>query len=134
MESEAQNTKIETLKVEIESYIGIGRNNLIFRFTDLDRKVKLDVITLNDRHEQSFLFETCQGHDKTDALNQMLEYVKNFKQKESSYTIQWSLKGESELNTSYFRAKNVMEALDKLFYGRDANAVTVFNVTLNPIA
>ena len=41
--------------------------------------------------------------------------------------------GENQLQTSYFRAKNVLEALDKLFYDRDPNSITVFSVMLNPI-
>ena len=43
-------------------------------------------------------------------------------------------RGEGSLQTSYFRAKNVLEALDKLFFDRDPNSITVFSVTLNPIS
>jgi hypothetical protein len=63
----------------------------------------------------------------------MLDYVKSYREKESPYTIQWTIKGEKELHTSYFRASNVYEALDKLYYGRDMNNITVFSVVLNPI-
>ena len=48
------------------------------------------------------------------------------------FTIQWIARGEKELNTSYFRAANVYSALDKLYYGRDINTITVFSVVLNP--
>jgi hypothetical protein len=64
----------------------------------------------------------------------MLEYVENYKEAESSYTIQWSLKGENSLHTSYFRAKNILGALDKLYFERDPNSITVFSVMLNPIS
>jgi len=47
--------------------------------------------------------------------------------------VQWSAKGEHELNTSYFRAKNILDALDKLFFDRDPNSITVFSVIMNPI-
>ena len=63
----------------------------------------------------------------------MLSYVKDYRDKESSYTIQWTVKGENELHTSYFRARTILEALDKLYYGRDATTITVFSVVLNPI-
>ncbi len=68
-----------------------------------------------------------------DALRAMLEYVETYKERSSSYTIQWSVRGESGLQTSYFRAKNILEALDKLFYDRDPNTITVFSVMMNPI-
>jgi uncharacterized membrane protein len=64
----------------------------------------------------------------------MWDYVKNYKEKENSYTIQWVTKSDSELHTSYFRAGNILEALEKLYYGRDRNTITVFSVVLNPVA
>jgi predicted ATP-grasp superfamily ATP-dependent carboligase len=119
---------------EIKNFLGLKSNELIFEYTSADGKVKLDLITINPRHNQSFLFKTITGFDKTDALNKMLEYVKTHKEKESSYTIQWVTKGMNELQTSYFRAKNIYDAMDKLYYGRDMNNITVFSVVLNPIA
>ncbi|MFN3342065.1 MAG: hypothetical protein ACK40M_05165, partial [Flavobacteriales bacterium] len=89
---------------------------------------------VNPRHRQSFLFHTVDGYDKVDALRKMLDYVRNYKERESSYTIQWSLRGETELHTSYFRAKNIFDALDKLTYGRDLNSIIVYSVVLNPIS
>ncbi len=119
---------------EIKNFLGLKSSDLVFEYTNTDGKVKLDLITINPRHNQSFLFKTISGFDKTDALNKMLDYVKTHKEKESSYTIQWNAKGMSELQTSYFRAKNIYDALDKLYYGRDMNNLTVFSVVLNPIA
>jgi hypothetical protein len=73
-----------------------------------------------------------EGYDKIDVLKKLLSYVKNYKDKESSYTIQWkSVEGDT-LHTSYFSAKNVQSALDKLFYDRDPNSLTIFSVMLNP--
>lgn len=64
----------------------------------------------------------------------MLEYVKNYKDQENSYTIQWSLVDERELHTSYFKAKGPMEALNKLYFGREVNSLIVFSLVLNPIS
>lgn len=127
--------EIAAVQKEIEGYIGgLESNSIIFQYDEMDNGVKLDVVTVNPRHRQSFLFHSVIGYDKLDSLKKMLAYVVEFKAKESSYTIQWSLHGEDDLQTSYFRAKNVMEALDKLYYGRDMNAVTVFSVVLNPLS
>lgn len=127
--------EIARIQKEIDEYIGMGPNTLVFNYHDIENnKVKLDVITINPRHNQSFLFKSTSGYDKVDALKNMFEYVKNYKEKDSSYTIQWTLKGESDLHTSYFSAKNVLEAIDKLYYDRDPNSITIFSVILNPLA
>lgn len=130
-----KNLEIARLQKEISGHIGMGQDGLVFNFEE-DRKgkiTKLFLITLNPRHNQSFLFHATEGRDKAEALREMLDYVRNYKERTSSYTIQWSPRGENSLQTSYFRAKNVVEALDKLFYDRDANSITVFSVMLNPI-
>jgi hypothetical protein len=129
-----KNIEIANLQGEIGKYIGLGQNSLIFNFEEGARSVILRLITANPRHNQSFLFHTVEGSSKIEALKEMLEYVKNYKEAESSYTIQWSLKGENLLHTSYFRAKNILSAMDKLYFERDPNSITVFSVMLNPIS
>lgn len=127
------NIEIARIQQEIENYIGLGSGSVIFDFKEDGPNVNLHVITVNPKHNQSFLFHHTHGTDKVDALEKMLNYVKNYKQKESSYTIQWSTKNEDILHTSYFSAKNVMGALDKLFYDRDPNSIVIFSINLNPI-
>ncbi|WP_246223723.1 hypothetical protein, partial [Fulvivirga kasyanovii] len=122
------------IQEEIKSHLGLRSSDLMFEYGNTDGKIKLDLITINPRHNQSFLFHSVMGFDKVDALNKMLDYVENYKEKENSYTIQWIAKGNKELNTSYFRASSVYDALDKLYYGRDSNTITVFSVVLNPVA
>lgn len=130
-----KNLETARLQKEIGDYIGMGQDSLVFNFEQSSdgKSTKLFLITVNPRHNQSFLFESTEGSDKLDALRNMLDYVRNYKERSSSYTIQWSARGDNGLQTSYFRAKNVVEALDKLFYDRDPNSITVFSVILNPI-
>ncbi|WP_400190327.1 hypothetical protein [Hymenobacter sp. B81] len=125
---------VESARIQrlIEDTLGLQPGNLVFDFRPLDGQVRLDLITVNPRHHQSFLFRYEVGYDKLDALRKMLSYVQNFRDNESSYTLQWRARGDKELQTSYFRAHNVYEALDKLYYGRDLNTITVFSVVLNP--
>lgn len=122
------------IQQEIKDYLGLRTADMVFEYTPVDGKVKLDLITINPRHNQAFLFHNETGADKVDALKKMLNYVQNYKEKENSYTIQWVAKGDTELHTSYFRAGNIMDALQKLYYGRDMNTITVFSVVLNPIS
>jgi hypothetical protein len=122
------------MQQQIKDYLGLRMSDLIFEYSLLDGKTKLDLITINPRHNQSFLFHSESGSDKVDALKKMLLYVQSYKEKENSYTIQWVSKNDSELHTSYFRAANILDVLEKLYYGRDRNTITVFSVVLNPIS
>jgi hypothetical protein len=126
---------VETARIqgEIEKHLGI-EGNLIFDFVNEDNKVKLNLVTINKRHHQSFLFHTEVGLDKLEALRKMLDYVRTYRDKEGSYTLQWRVNGEKELHTSYFRAKNMYEALDKFYYNRDMATITVFSLVLNPVS
>jgi len=127
---------VEAARVQqqIKDYLGLRTSDLIFEYGIKDGKAKLDLITINPRHSQSFLFHSETGADKVDALKKMLLYVQSYKESENSYTIQWVTKSDSELHTSYFRAGNILEALEKLYYGRDRNTITVFSVVLNPVS
>jgi carbamoylphosphate synthase large subunit len=122
------------IQQQIKDYLGLRTSDLMFEFSVIDGKSKLDLITINPRHNQSFLFHSETGADKVDALRKMWGYLANYKEKENSYTIQWVAKGERELHTSYFRASNILDALEKLYYGRDRNTITVFSVVLNPVS
>lgn len=125
--------ELARVQKEIQSHLGLDNNSVVFNTSEIDGKVKVDLITINPRHNQSFLFHSSVAYEKLDAFKMMLEYVKSYREKESPYTIQWTAKGDKELHTSYFRASNVYEAIDKLYYGRDMNNITVFSVVLNPI-
>lgn len=129
-----KNVELNRYQSEIEQYIGMGKNSLVYSYEDEGGTSKLHLITINPRHNQSFLFHVSEGIDRVDATKNMLEYVQQYKDRENSYTIQWKLHDESTLHTSYFSAKNVLSALDKLYYDRDPNSITVFSVTMNPIA
>lgn len=129
-----KNIQLAELQREIGEYIGLGENSIIYDFDENAGVHTLKLITINPRHKQSFLFHVSEGVTRNDAMKSMLEYVKNHKDREASYTIQWSMLGEQELHTSYFSAKNIIAALDKLYYDRDPNNITVFSVNLNPIS
>ena len=124
--------EVSRLEREIQQYLGLETAQLRFEFRELEGQTRLDLVTVNPRHHQSFLFRFETGRDAAECLQNMLDYVKRFRDTESSYTLQWRTRGDKELQTSYFRAHNVYEALDKLYFGRDRNALTVFSVVLNP--
>ena len=67
-------------------------------------------------------------------MKKMLEYIDQYYHNESSMTIQWIKIGENTLHTSYFRAQNMYEALDKFYYGRDMSQYKIFSIALNPVS
>ncbi len=136
MMDQSTDIHIESARIQraIQNHLGIKDGGLIFEYRKKDNQVQLDLITINPRHNQSFLFHSETGYDKVSVLNKMLDYVTNYKENEGSYTLQWRIRGEKELHTSYFRARNMYDALDKLYYGRDMNTITVFSLTLNPLS
>jgi hypothetical protein len=129
-----QNIEIAKLQKEIITKLGISQDNAIFNFKQKNDVVRFDLVTINPKHEQSFLFHTVHGTDKIDALRKMIQYINEHYAVEGSMTIQWIKIGDNKLHTSYFRAKNMYEALDKFYYERDMNQYKIFSITLNPVS
>jgi hypothetical protein len=126
--------EISKYQNKVSSYLGLNPDQLLFEFSSYEGKVRLDLITVNQRHNQSFLFRYEVGFDKIDVLSKILNYVEHIKDEEDSFTIQWMKKGAKEIETSYFRGRNILDSLDKFHYGRDLNTITIFSIILNPKA
>lgn len=73
--------EVSRLQREIASYLSLGATEVIFDFEDLGKGIRLNVITVNPRHNQSFLFHFVEGYDKVDCLKQMYEYIRTYKEK-----------------------------------------------------
>ena len=125
---------IEELEHKIASQLGIEMSQLVFSYKQVEGISQLDLITFNPRHNQSFLFHSCKAIDKAEVLQKMLDYIVSNYRKEETYTIQWIKIGEESLHTSYFRAKNIYEVLDKFYFDRDLNSYRIYSISLNPIS
>jgi hypothetical protein len=126
--------RIEEIQHKIREKLGINKSNISFEFHQMPNYVDLDLMTTSPIHQQSFLLHSSEGRDKIEALELMLKYVNNQLYIEDSYTIQWKLVGSDKIHQSYFRAKNIMDALDKFYFGRSVNSVITYCVQLNPIS
>lgn len=129
-----KNVSVAKVQKEIGSYLGMADKHLVFKYQTKDKKIKLDLITINPKHDQSFLLYSLIGVDKQDALRKLRDYIINHYENENSFTVQWMESGENQLHTSYFRAGNMYEVLDKFFYGRDQTQHKIFSIVLNPIS
>lgn len=128
------NIETARLQKEISTRLAMPLDNLVFDFSHEGEQTRLDLITINPRHDQSFLFHSISGESKVHALERMLEYVSQKLRQERSYTVQWVKKGETELQTSYFRASDMADVLKKFAYGRNIEDYVIFSITLNPMA
>ena len=126
--------RIKELQKKIITTLKIEEENISFEFHQMPEYVDLDLITVNPNHQQSFLFHSTEGRDKIEALELMLNYINSQLTIENSYTVQWKLTGSNKLHTSYFSAKNIMDAIDKLYFGRSITSVIIYSVTLNPLS
>jgi len=126
--------RIKELQKKIITTLKIEEKNISFEFHQMPEYVDLDLITVNPNHQQSFLFHSTEGRDKMEALELMLEYINSQLTIENSYTVQWKLTGSNKIHNSYFRAKNIMDAIDKLYFGRSIGSVIIYSVTLNPLS
>jgi hypothetical protein len=122
------------IEAKIGDILGLGNDHLVFSYKTMNDVTQLDIITFNPRHDQSFLFHSAKGLDKLEVASKVLEYVQLHYQKEDSYTLQWIKIGEQNLHTSYFRAKNIYQVLDKFYYERDVNSYRIYSISLNPMS
>lgn len=129
-----ENIKVANLQQDIINHLGIAQQNAVFNYKEKDGQIVLDLVTINPKHDQSFLFQSINGTNKSDSLSRMLAYIKSNFEKENTYTMQWLKIGENELHTSYFRAANMYQVLDKFAYNRDLNQYKIFSINLNPMS
>lgn len=133
MQSSDPNIEMARLQKEVSRKLELPLDKLVFNYSEEEGGTKLELVTINPKHDQSFLFHSLVAKDRLTALSEMFDYVsKNFR-KEQSYTVQWS-QHQGELHTSYFRARDMFEVLEKFYHGRHRDDYIIFSITLNPIA
>lgn len=125
---------VARLQQEISQKLNLNLEHLIFNYTALPEGVRLELITVNPKHDQSFLYHSTEAPSKEEALRRMSDYVIKNNQAKNSFTVQWTQKGIGELHTSYFRARDIYEVLEKFYHGQEKGDFTIFSITLNPIA
>lgn len=127
-----EHVQITRLQEQIRSHLGLSSDQLFFEYKQGD-ETTLNLITINPMHEQSFLFKSLKGPSKVECLETMLAYVESYKEKENTYTIQWAVRGEGELYTSYFRGRNIYDVLEKFHFDRDLNSTVIYSIVLSPL-
>ena len=123
-----------TERIENERRGYFGTHQIEFIEERIEGVIEVALVTTSSHHWQKFLFHKARGAFRQQALESLLDYIREHKAKECTYTIQWRALNSTDLHTSYFSAPNIQAALDKFFFGRDVHSITVFSVSLNPIS
>tara|TARA_B100000927_G_scaffold199300_1_gene161205 strand:- start:638 stop:1039 length:402 start_codon:yes stop_codon:yes gene_type:complete len=126
--------RVSQIENKIANSLSINLDQLVFEYHEMPNYVDLDLFTINEVHKQQFFFHSTEGRDKIEALELMLKYSNNKLFIEDSFTIQWKVKGDTKIHQSHFRAINMMDALDKFYFGRSINSIVIYSIVLNPIA
>jgi len=119
---------------KIQKWLGIPDECIQFQEENFGPTASVKIITTNSKHHQSFLFHEFEGIDLLEAYQKAIHYLENYYPTSNTYTLQWVKIGENELQTSYFRARNMQEVLDKFSFHRDLNQYNIYSITLNPIS
>ena len=128
----ANSENTERIENEIKRYF--GTHQVEFIEENQEGVIEVALVTTNAQHGQKFLFHKSKGAYRQQALVALLDYIREHKAKECTYTIQWRAINDKVLHTSYFCAPNIQAALEKFFFGRDVHSISVFSVSLNPIS
>lgn len=107
-----------------------------FRYIDRDDdKIDLYVYTFNKNTNVNFLFHKVTAVTEITALTKMLNYLSEVMPEENNYTVLWQLKGNEEVNKSYFRGSDIEEVVNKFYVGKkDRDSIIVNSVELSPIS
>jgi len=134
MTRQDQNVEVARYQKDIADRLGLDSQNLIFNYKQKNETVRLDLVTVNPKHDQSFLFHTETGTDKTDALKKMLEYIIEHYHNESSLTIQWIKVGENKLTPRISALKICTRRWISFTMAAILARIKFFSITLNPVS
>ena len=103
--------------------------------SDKEPLIKLDLITINKEHNQKFLFHSILGGSKIGILEEMLAYIKEYKEHLEIYSIEWiDTKTEANIQTSWFRGNDIFDVLHKFYYEKEKSRFKIFKIKLMPEA
>lgn len=110
-------TESVRLQKEIKNLLQV-QGKLYFDFSPENMEVRLSLVTVSQRHGQPFLLHEHTGEDRTDALKNMLDYLRKPPSKAAFlFEVLWCKPDTPETSyTSHFWAKDVFEVLDKCYY------------------
>jgi hypothetical protein len=133
---EKNEERARKLKAEIAKILDINPELLIYEDRqDKDGQHSLELSTISpNRHKTKFLFHSATGSNADKALQSMYKYVTEHMKEQDTYQIRWHNPKNKEVEVSWFRASNIMEALGKFYKGKEVAEYKIYEVSLRPYA
>jgi hypothetical protein len=134
---ETPGAKEKQLKEQIAEILDMKPDLLLYELNEKSaREFVLNLTTISpNRHHTKFLFHSSVGSSPQEALMKMYEYVTTHMKNQDTFQIRWHNPKTKEVEISWFRASNIIEALDKFFYdGKEVGDYKIYEVTLQPYA
>lgn len=98
-------------------------------------QIRLDLITINQEHNQKFLFHSVQGRSKVLILQEVIQYIQEYKKHLEIYAIEWKdLKSDDKIQISWFRGNDIFDILHKFYYDKEKSQFKIFKIKLMPEA
>lgn len=115
-----------------------NKRSVRFDYKSLDQVSKKEVFayTHNTDNGETFILKVVTCDTFESGLMEILKYVENHKKTMSSFTVNWSKKGEGvyKPEVSYFYCEDMVEVMSKFFNGKDRSDYIIYEVKLNPIS
>ena len=107
---------------------------LYFDYEDGEEDCTLSLVTISKVHGQRFLFHRIKSHSRNNCLYEMRRYIQsNYKKNMEHYEINWRMRG-GESQKSWFYGRSFLDVIDKFFYMKDPDEISVYEIKMMPIS
>jgi hypothetical protein len=126
----------ENLKSEIARILDMDPELLIYEGRqNKEGRYVLNLTTISpNKHKTKFLFHSTTSDTQDQALSDMFDYVTKHMKDQDTFQIRWHNPTTKQMEVSWFRASNIIEALDKFFHGKEIGDYKIYEVSLRPYA
>ena len=129
--------QIENMKSQIARILDMKPELLIYEQSkSRNGREQLDLVTISpNAHQTKFLFHRSEADTAEAAFKQMFDYVSTHMKEQDTFQIRWHNPKTKQIEVSWFRASNILEALDKFYHhGKEVGEYKIYEVSLRPYA
>jgi hypothetical protein len=137
MERKKKDTNPEEMKKRIADTLEMDPSLLIYEgYSDRSGRYILDLTTISpNKHKTKFLFHSVSASGEQEALEEMYDYITEHMKEQDTFQVRWHNPATRQVEVSWFRASNIIEALDKFFHdGKEIGEYKIYEVSLRPYA
>jgi hypothetical protein len=92
----------------------------------------ITVMTYNPKTGETFLLKEVCAKSDIEGLEEVLKYTKSHKKDYDTFSVVWVKRGEGKTQTSYFYCVDLLEAIEKFYYGKNREEYVVYKTEMSP--